>query len=124
LRGARRIREVEHGWPEVGSSFHHEVGVAPLLIHDATTVREVSPPTLLDLRAKARPTGVAHVRFELEALAGGATRVVLREQPESGPGRVVWSLGGRLWMGPMLGARNESSLSRLKQVVEGGALHG
>src|SRR5690606_28003513 len=120
LRGARRIREVEHEWPEPGAAFHHEVGVAPFLLHDATTVREVSPPTLLDLQAKARPTGVAHVRFELEALAGGTTRVVLHEAPESGPGRVVWTLGGRLWMSPLLGARNESSLSQLKQLVEGG----
>jgi uncharacterized protein YndB with AHSA1/START domain len=120
LRGARKIRDVDSAWPEPGSAFHHQVGVAPLVLNDATTVRELEVPHLLDLKAKARPAGVAHVRFELEELAGGTTRVVLREEPESGPGRTVWSLGGQLWMRPMLRARNESSLERLKGVVEGG----
>jgi hypothetical protein len=118
LRGARKIRSVDAGWPEPGSSFHHQVGVAPLVLNDATTVRDVEPGRLLDLKAKARPAGVASVRFELEELAGGSTRVVLREAPESGPGHLAWSLGGRLWMDPMLRARNESSLQRLKHLVE------
>jgi glycine/D-amino acid oxidase-like deaminating enzyme/uncharacterized protein YndB with AHSA1/START domain len=118
LRGAREIRSVDPEWPEPGSSFHHQVGVAPLVLNDATTVRELEPGRLLELRAKARPAGVARVRFELEELAGGSTRVVLREAPESGPGHLIWSLGGRLGMRPMLRMRNESSLQQLKQLVE------
>jgi len=52
--------------------------------------------------------------------APSAVFAVLREQPESGPGHLVWSLGGRLLTAPMLRIRNDSSLRRLKEVVEGG----
>ena len=62
---------------------------------------------------------MASVRF-LTAGGGVTSRVVLHEVPASGPGRVLWSVGGRLWMNPLLGVRNRSSLTRLKQVVEGG----
>jgi uncharacterized protein YndB with AHSA1/START domain len=118
LRGARKIRSVEPSFPAEGSAFHHQVGVAPLVINDETKVREVEPDRVLDLDAKARPGGVAHVRFELEELAGGRTHVRLKEEPDRGPGRVVWSFGGRLWMAPLLRMRNEDSLRKLKELVE------
>lgn len=121
LRGARSIREVDEAWPEPGSSFHHTVGAAPLVLADRTTVRSIDRPSALDLRAKARPAGVADVRFRLEPLAGGRTSVTLCEQPEAGPGRLFWSLGGRLWMTPVLRARNEDSLRKLKKLVEQGS---
>ena len=44
--GASRMREVDDGWPAVGTRLHHSVGAWPLLIDDDTEV--------LDVRARPR----------------------------------------------------------------------
>ena len=39
--GAARMRDVDEGWPAVGTRLHHSVGTWPLLIDDTTEVLEV-----------------------------------------------------------------------------------
>ena len=61
--GASRIREVEDGWPAVGTRIHHSVGAWPLLIDDYTEVLLCETDRVLELRARAWPTGEASVRI-------------------------------------------------------------
>src|SRR4029079_10369801 len=42
--GSDRIREADPEWPEVGSEFHHVVGVWPLKSHDYSYVEAVEAP--------------------------------------------------------------------------------
>src|SRR4028118_964875 len=63
--GSKRIRAADPSWPEPGSRFHHTVGVGPLSLDDHTESLEAHPPTLLRMRAKARPFGTAQVRLGL-----------------------------------------------------------
>jgi uncharacterized protein YndB with AHSA1/START domain len=118
LRGAHRIRDVDDDWPAVGSAFHHVVGIPPFVLADETRVAAIEAPGRLELKAKARPTGVAHVRFRLTPLGERRTRVELDEVLESGPARWLWDLGGRVVMAPLLRIRNRSSLQRLKDLAE------
>src|SRR4051812_46710029 len=41
--GARRIRDSDGHFPAVGSRFHHQVGVPPLVLNDHTEVLENVP---------------------------------------------------------------------------------
>src|SRR6187549_1967567 len=86
--GASRMREVDDGWPAVGTRLHHSVGTWPLLIDDTTEVVEVTPGASLTLHARAQPSGVARVTIHLEAL-GAETRVVIEEDAVSGPAVLV-----------------------------------
>ncbi len=52
--GSRRIRGADAGFPAVGTRFHHQVGVAPLVLNDHTEVLENQSPNRLVLRAKTR----------------------------------------------------------------------
>jgi hypothetical protein len=111
--GASRMREVEDGWPTVGTKLHHSVGTWPLLLDDETVVHAVTPGLSLKLRAKARPGGVAQVTIRLEAL-GAETRVVIEEDVVSGPARFVPKPlrdVGLQW-------RNVETLRRLAYVAE------
>ena len=69
-RGARKIRDADAHFPAVGARFHHQVGVAPLVLNDHTEVLKNEPPSRLVLRAKTRPFGTA--RVDLGLLAEGA----------------------------------------------------
>jgi uncharacterized protein YndB with AHSA1/START domain len=71
--GAKCIRAVDGSWPQPGSRFHHRFGVGPLTIDDSTVLEEIVPPRHLVLRARARPTGIARVRVELQGTADGGT---------------------------------------------------
>src|ERR1700755_2229635 len=73
--GSRRIRGADAEFPAGGSRFHHQVGVAPLLLNDHTEVLENAAPTFLVLRAKTRPLGTARVELRL-APDGRGTHVV------------------------------------------------
>lgn len=115
--GCKRIREVDPGWPAPGSQFHHTVGVGPLSLDDATEVLEEETGTRLKLRARARPTGIAHVLFELSARDGG-TEVVMTELPVEGLGKVVHNpLQDRL-----IDRRNVETLKRLSALARQRAL--
>jgi len=112
--GASRMRDVDAGWPAVGSRLHHSVGVWPALLDDDTEVLEAQPPHRLVLRARAWPAGEAHVQFDLSA-DGVGTRVSLSENAVAGPGRFV----PKPLRDVQLTWRNTETLRRLAYVAEG-----
>lgn len=112
--GGRRLRAVDEGWPAPGTSFHHEVGVPPILIRDHTKVLELVEGRRIVLEAKARPMGTAKVTIEVAEAGPGRTRVVLDEVPLRGPARLV----PRVVFDPVTKARNTESLRRLKKIAE------
>ncbi len=111
--GASRMREVDDGWPAVGSSLHHSVGVWPLLVDDSTEVVDATPGHALTLSARAWPMGRARVHIRLEAV-GAETHVTIEEEPVSGPGVLV----PPPVRGPGLKWRNSETLRRLAFIAE------
>ena len=78
--GSKRIRDADPSWPAPGSRFHHTVGFGPFTVDDHTESLAYDPPRRLELRAKARPLGLAKVTLELEPADGG-TVVRITENP-------------------------------------------
>ncbi len=111
--GASRMREVDDGWPAVGSRLHHSVGTWPLLIDDVTESVEQTPGSLLVLQAHAWPAGRATVTLRLSPV-GTDTEVTIEEQATAGPGALV----PRVVQDPMLAWRNVEALRRLAFLVE------
>lgn len=112
--GAARMREVDDGWPAVGTRLHHSVGTWPLLIDDTTEVLEVEEGRRLLLLARGWPAGQAHVEITLEA-RGTDTVVTMVEQATAGPGALL----PKVIQDPQLHVRNVEALRRLAYVVEG-----
>lgn len=112
--GASRMRDVDEGWPAVGTRLHHSVGSWPLLIDDTTEVLEVEEPSRLVLQARGWPAGEARVEFVLEP-TGDGTLVTIHEDATAGPGLLV----PKPLRDVQLRLRNEESLQRLAYVVEG-----
>ncbi|MDT9593701.1 SRPBCC family protein [Nocardioides zeae] len=112
--GASRVRDVDRGWPQVGTRIHHSVGTWPLLIDDHTEVLEADPEERLTLRARGWPAGEATVTFEL-APDGTGTSVTILEDAAAGPGVLV----PRPVRDVALRWRNSETLRRLAYVVEG-----
>ncbi|HEV2059237.1 MAG TPA: SRPBCC family protein [Solirubrobacteraceae bacterium] len=112
--GSKRVRAADPAWPAPGSRFHHTLGVGPLSLDDHTESLEADPPSLLRLRAKARPLGTAQVTLEL-APTGGGTFVRMTETPDG--------LASVLGINPLVHlltmARNGASLRRLEKLVKG-----
>lgn len=112
--GSKRIRAADPAWPAPGSRFHHTVGVGPLSVNDHTESLEADPPSLLRLRAKARPLGTAQVTLELTPSAGGSF-VRMTEHPDG--------LSSVLGINPLVHlltmVRNAESLRRLEKIAEG-----
>jgi uncharacterized protein YndB with AHSA1/START domain len=110
--GSSEIRDADANWPEPGSRFHHTVGVGPLKVSDHTAVLEAHRPTLLRLRAKARPLGTAKVTMEMTPQDGG-TRVRMVEDPDG--------LTSFLTVNPLVHlltrGRNAESLMRLEELA-------
>ncbi|HEX7289910.1 MAG TPA: SRPBCC domain-containing protein [Conexibacter sp.] len=110
--GSSEIRDADAHWPQPGSRFHHTVGVGPLKISDHTEALEARRPSLLRIRAKARPLGTAKVTLELTPQDGG-TRVRMTENPD---GVTSW-----LTLNPLLQlltrGRNAESLMRLEELA-------
>ena len=111
--GASHIRAVEPGWPEVGSKFHHTVGVWPCHLRDSTVVEECDTGRKLVLEARARPFGRARVEIRLEEIQTG-TRIVMREEVRS-PAVARW---GSPLLAPLLHVRNVEALRRLASLHE------
>jgi hypothetical protein len=111
--GASRMREVDDSWPAPGSRLHHSVGSWPVLINDDTSVLAAEPPTRLELRARAWPSGEAEVEFNLRA-EGDKTLVEIREDAVAGPAKLLPSIARH----PMLAWRNKETLRRLGYVAE------
>jgi uncharacterized protein YndB with AHSA1/START domain len=112
--GASRVRDVEAGWPQPGSSIHHSVGSWPLLIDDTTTVEEYVPGALLRLRVRAWPTGEGQVEIEATDKDGGC-HVVMREHAVKGPAALIPTAV----VDPILRLRNTETLRRLALIAEG-----
>ena len=112
--GASRMRDVDEGWPSVGSKLHHSVGVWPGLIDDDTEVTDVEPLRMLELRAKGWPLlGEAAVRLHLSE-QGAGTHVLMEEDATSGPGKLV----PKPARAPGIKWRNVESLRRLAYIAE------
>ena len=111
--GSKRIRAADPAWPAPGSRFHHTVGLGPLSVDDHTESLEADPPSLLRLRAKARPLGTAQVTLELTPSEGG-TFVRMTENPDG--------LSAVLGINPVVHlltmARNAESLRRLERIAK------
>ena len=113
--GASRIREVDHGWPQVGCRIHHSVGLWPALIDDTTHVLACREGTELLLKARAWPAGEAHVRITLIAERADHTTVRMAEDATGGPGRLI----PRPLRQALIGPRNVETLRRLALLAEG-----
>lgn len=111
--GASRMREVDDGWPAVGTELHHSVGTWPMLIDDSTVVLESTPGSTLVLHARAWPAGAARVTLRLEAV-GVETDVSIEEDAVSGPGLLM----PKPLRDVQLKWRNTESLRRLAYVAE------
>jgi len=111
--GASRMREVEDSWPAVGARIHHSVGAWPVLIDDYTEVLACENERLLELRARAWPTGEALVRIRLTA-TGEGTEVTIEEDASSGPATLV----PQPLRTPPLHWRNVETLRRLAFLAE------
>jgi hypothetical protein len=111
--GCKEIRAVDPEWPAVGSSFHHKVGLGPITVADSTSTLEREPPRHLKLRARARPTGIAHVSIDLEP-SGTGTNVVMLEEPAEGPMALLHNPLQDL----LIDRRNAEALRRLKWLAE------
>ncbi|WP_156756987.1 SRPBCC family protein [Actinokineospora pegani] len=111
--GASHIRRVDQTWPTVGSHIHHSVGSWPLTIDDTTEVLRMEPQRLIELNARAWPTGEARVRIELDPVTADSTRVRIVEQASSGPGALL----PKPLQDAMLVPRNRETLSRLTDLA-------
>jgi hypothetical protein len=114
--GASRMRDVEEGWPAVGTRLHHSVGSWPLLTDDTTEILSAKEHRHLLLLARAWPAGKAHVDISLRP-HGDTTVVTITEDATSGPGRLV----PKPLRDVQLHLRNLETLKRLAFVVEGRA---
>ena len=111
--GASRMRDVDNGWPSVGTRLHHSVGTWPLLIDDTTEVLECEPRSLLRLKARAWPSGAAEVVFRLHP-RGATTEVEIQEDAVSGPAALIPPPVRH----PILDWRNRETLRRLALLAE------
>ena len=110
--GSRRIRWFDARWPEVGSRFHHTVGMGPLSVRDHTEVIANELPDRLVLAVQVRPLGSAEVEFRITPEAS-ATRVDITETPTSGLLAATWSPP----LAVLTRRRNDRVLARLEKVA-------
>ncbi|MEX0153578.1 SRPBCC family protein [Microbacterium sp. LMI1-1-1.1] len=114
--GATRMRDVDPGFPWVGTQIHHSLGVWPIMLHDETEVVEWAPPQRLRLRPSASVLGRGVIRIDVRPHDVGAA-VTMVEEPVSG---VAARLPRQLWA-PLLRLRNHECLNRLAFLAEGRA---
>ena len=86
--GTRKIRRVEPGWPEPGTSIHYTAGHWPLRKDDRTTSRGYVPDARLELAAHAWPTGTIGIVITAEVRDGGV-EVTIDESPARGVLKVL-----------------------------------
>lgn len=110
--GSDVIRDADAGWPAVGTRFHHRVGWGPLKVNDHTEVIASDPPRRLELHAKARPLGTAHVVLELERRGGGTLVTMVEEAGDRFTRLVFFGLTHLIVRG-----RNKESLRRLEELA-------
>lgn len=113
--GAAHIRSVESHWPAVGSRIHHTVGPWPLSIDDTTTVLAVEPDSMIELKARLWPMGSARVRITLQPVSPTETEIVMEEEADGGPVRLLPEAVQAVVLKP----RNIESLRRLADIAAG-----
>lgn len=114
--GNSHVREVDPGWPQVGTRIHHSAGAWPVQIPDSTEVVAVEPGRFLELDAKLRLFGAARIRFTLTpTYSGHGTRIVMAEEAVRGPGGLIPTQVQGLLLRP----RNLESLARLGDLAVG-----
>jgi hypothetical protein len=106
--GSSEVLEWDPAWPAAGTRFQHRVGFKPFTISDHTEVIESDAPSHLELRAKARPFGVAKVTLDLQPHPDG-TLVTMIEDPD-GPWHFLFPPPLHL----LMRARNAEALRRLE----------
>ena len=111
--GAKDIRDVDEGWPAPGTAFHHRVGIGALSLKDRTEVERLEEPSLLVLRARALPAGIARVTMAVSPRPGGGSTVVMGEEAIGGPAAHI----PRFLLDPLVWLRNTESLRRLRNLV-------
>lgn len=113
VAGTREIREVDRGWPAVGTSIHYTVGLGPITLEDRTTVRIAEPCRVLQMEAHAGWLGTARLAIEILPWGDGSV-LVFDEHPLSGR--------GARWHNAVVEAvvrvRNRRMLQRLASIVE------
>ncbi|MFI5956654.1 SRPBCC family protein [Cryptosporangium sp. NPDC051539] len=107
--GASHIRDVDEGFPAVGTRIHHSVGGWPVMVQDVSVVLEMEKDRLFVLKVKAWPLFGGIVRVELEPTGDDGTLATMSEEFVDGPGRFV----PEPLIAPVLKARNRESLRRL-----------
>jgi uncharacterized protein YndB with AHSA1/START domain len=112
--GASEVVQSDSGWPAVGTTFEHRVGVWPIRVADHTRVVASDPPRMLRLAAKARPLGTATVTMEIEP-DGAGSMVTMTEEPRD---RFTAAFFNRI-TDPLIRMRNVESLRRLAALAEG-----
>ncbi len=113
--GAARIRGVEPRWPAVGARIHHSVGLWPLLLDDNTEVLAAEPPHAVTLQARGWPLGEARIEIRTLPRPNGGSTIVMREDADRGPGKLVPKPVRRVLIVP----RNVETLRRLAYLAEG-----
>lgn len=111
--GTAHIRNVDDGYPAIGTEIHHKAGPWPVSLKDRTTVLECEPGRMLLLKLRLWPLGAGQVRFTLEPVGAAATRVTMVEQFTEGP-----LIGLRNKVNDVvLHYRNRESLRRLADIA-------
>lgn len=111
--GATHVRDVDEGWPAVGTRIHHCFGTWPFEVHDVTEVTAVDPPRLLELDARLAPFGTARVRFELTG--SRTTTACMSEVVTGGAAGLLPRAAQALLLIP----RNRETLARLGTLAAG-----
>jgi uncharacterized protein YndB with AHSA1/START domain len=111
--GTVHIRDVDRGWPAVGTKLHHKAGPWPVSLHDTSTVIAVEPDRRLTLCAGLWPLGEATVHLELRPVGANATEVTMFEEFAGGPLRLIQSKLNDI----VLHRRNKESLRRLADIA-------
>jgi hypothetical protein len=111
--GASHIREVDQGWPALGTRIHHSIGFWPVEIEDTTEVKAVEPLRMLELDARMWPVGAVVVRLELHPVAPDRTRVRMIERATRGPATVLPKAVQNVLFPP----RNRAALARLADLA-------
>jgi hypothetical protein len=111
--GAAHIRDVDAGWPAVGTRIHHRVGPWPLQLDDQTMVRSLKPGKALELDAQMWPLGAAVIRLWLEPVSATSTRIHMDETLTSGIGRLL----PKVVQAPLLRSRNAEALRRIDDIA-------
>ena len=118
--GAHRVRAVDPGWPDAGTSIHHDVGGRLATLSDRTTSAAAEGPYRLLLEAHGWPAGSADVEILVVPDGPSTCTVSFAEDVSGGPGRLVPLPVRQLTVLP----RNQETLRRLALLAERRARQG